>query len=116
MSSLIRKSALLKALLLSNGVRVDRAVLTDVGIIYKESHFGYNDPHWCTRNIAEIMSPEAILPGGIVVALRYRKNSPFLITKGDKGPILVKNNKYLTDIESPPDLDFGMREHQMASV
>ena len=83
-----------KLCLLSYGVNADPDVLTEVGDAYKETNFGYNDPHWPEDIPEGVKLPEEIvLDGNVVVSYRHCPNSPFELNRDADGQIVL----YLND-------------------
>lgn len=78
----------LKAKLLSFGVTITEDALQQVGSLYKENNYGYNNPNRMEKGTDKShfldLPQEMIIPGNMVVSVRHRTNSPYRVSAANQ--------------------------------
>jgi hypothetical protein len=92
---------LLKASLLTEGIRADPLCLREVGTRYKEQNHGLFG--WDFENHQELKVPDDVgLEDGSVVQFRLSSRSPYIVRQDPTGPRLYRNEESLCDIHFIP--------------
>ncbi|MHB1127627.1 MAG: radical SAM protein [Bacillota bacterium] len=110
---------LLKAALLTEGIRMDMESLKEVGVNYKEQNHGLFG--WDFENHIDIKLPDDFcLPDGTVVQFRYNSKSPYRVRKtGDKLMIYLHDDELCQVEWIDRPVFYNMKttqDHQMVKI
>lgn len=94
-----KNSAMLKANLLSGGIKIQKETVKELRDNFKENNYGYNNPNWFINNEPFILPQEIVLPEEIIVSFRYRPNSPYEILVKEGEPFIFDKNRCVTKVK-----------------
>ena len=95
-----RNSGHLKLCLLCEGIAIDWSVRAQVGRLYTERSFAYNN----SGNPVQPNVPgELLLPGGVVCGVYLRPGSPWSVTESGEGALMLRRaGVEICPVEFPP--------------
>jgi hypothetical protein len=103
-----RRSARVKARLLSQGIRDDSDLFASLGA-FKEDNNAYDNGNWGVGRGQRVPS-DIELPGGIVAKLHIRPSSPLQLVRQGEHLVLLEGQKELTDCRLLPRPTFWALE------